>query len=151
MERVNASSASVPLAHITAPEAYKQFMHDKTRKQESEKSARKHQRSRLAPVPQPMHAADQSSSKSVNENFTSAARKLTSLSGFRGQDIFDPRLERASEGGLGIRGWGSSIPWRTAPSRRARLRAQRKDKRREIETRVCSKRREVGQLYGSAT
>jgi hypothetical protein len=70
-----------------------------------------------------MHAADQSSSKSVNENFTSAARKLTSLSGFRGQDIFDPRLERASEGGLGIRGWGSSIPWRTDTLPRARLSA----------------------------
>jgi hypothetical protein len=88
-----------------------------------------------------MHAADQSSSKSVNENFTSAARKLTSLSGFRGQDIFDPRLERASEGGLGIRGWGSSIPWRTAPSRRARLSAQRKHKRREKRPLAKSKRR----------
>src|SRR5215471_4580877 len=137
MERLNASSASVPLAHTSRHQ--KRTSNSCTTKPENRKAKkapannykRPRQRSRLAPVLQPMHAADQSSSKSVNENFTSAARKLTSLSGFRGQDIFDPRLERASEGGLGIRGVGVVHPMEDRTLPRARLSAQRKDKRRE--------------------
>ena len=122
---VNASSASVPLAHTSRHQ--KRTSNSCTTKPENRKAKkapannykRPRQRSRLAPVPQPMHAADQSSSKSVNENFTSAARKLSPPSGFRGPRYFHVTLRARKREGPVHAPWGSAILGGIAPSRRA--------------------------------